>query len=412
MKKNIKQDRKITNLVRAVSVNLNNATQHKLNVLDIIMKEYKRITNVFIQKYIDVEKLPLRITDKTDTWLSARMQRKCGDHAISIIKSCRTNERKHRYQRYKIVYKYFLQRNRQLKFLNKRFSELNLRRHYNPILKQDVMVLDGDIVTYLDDLHSEFDKWIKITSIGNRIKLVIPFNKHRQYNKYVKTSWKRMSGCRLKKINGTWFLDINFEKKITPKQGNIGLGLDQGKLKLLSTTENKVYGTELNKMLHKLINKKHGSKASKTLVKRIKQYIYQEVKKLPTNYDFYVLEDLTDIQIGTTKRKKKRNKTERKLTSRWQLDTLHRAINNYCDLNGIQIKYIDPTNTSRTCPCCGNVDKRNRNNEIFKCMGCGYTADADINASFNILNRFYQENGLYDHVTIPDSKKTKDYIFL
>ena len=160
-------------------------------------------------------------------------------------------------------------------------------------------------------------------------------------------------------------MDINFEKEIIPKTGNKGLGIDQGKIKLLSTTENKIYGLQLNPMLYKLINKKHGSKSSKKLIRRIKQYIHEEVKKLPTDYDFYVLEDLTGIQIGTTKRRNRRNTTDRKLTSRWQLDTLHKALNNYCDLNGIQVKYIDPTNTSRTCPHCGSVDERNRKNEIF-----------------------------------------------
>lgn len=44
--------------------------------------------------------------------------------------------------------------------------------------------------------------------------------------------------------------------------------------------------------------------------------------------------------------------------------------------------------TSQTCPKCGNVDSENRKSqEEFECVECGYTSNADINASFNILER-------------------------
>ena len=48
---------------------------------------------------------------------------------------------------------------------------------------------------------------------------------------------------------------------------------------------------------------------------------------------------------------------------------------------------VDPKNTSRTCPKCGMVAAENRRREAFKCVACGYEADADINAAVNILER-------------------------
>ena len=37
---------------------------------------------------------------------------------------------------------------------------------------------------------------------------------------------------------------------------------------------------------------------------------------------------------------------------------------------------------------CTNIDSENRTSqEEFECIECGYTANADINASFNILER-------------------------
>ena len=36
---------------------------------------------------------------------------------------------------------------------------------------------------------------------------------------------------------------------------------------------------------------------------------------------------------------------------------------------------------------CGYTNKENRNGEMFKCMGCGHVANADGNASVNIIQR-------------------------
>ena len=47
---------------------------------------------------------------------------------------------------------------------------------------------------------------------------------------------------------------------------------------------------------------------------------------------------------------------------------------------------VDPRNTSRTCPCCGHASAENRKTQaVFRCVRCGHTADADVNAARNIL---------------------------
>jgi putative transposase len=50
--------------------------------------------------------------------------------------------------------------------------------------------------------------------------------------------------------------------------------------------------------------------------------------------------------------------------------------------------FVDPRNTSRTCPCCGSIDKANRpTRDRFLCLSCGETGPADYIAARNIAFR-------------------------
>ena len=56
---------------------------------------------------------------------------------------------------------------------------------------------------------------------------------------------------------------------------------------------------------------------------------------------------------------------------------------------GIRIHTTPSMYTSQQCPCCGNIDRNNRKSqEVFCCTKCGYSNNADLNASFNILRRY------------------------
>ena len=47
---------------------------------------------------------------------------------------------------------------------------------------------------------------------------------------------------------------------------------------------------------------------------------------------------------------------------------------------------VNPRHTSQTCNACGHVDARNRVSQAeFRCLACGHTANADVNAAKNIL---------------------------
>ena len=95
------------------------------------------------------------------------------------------------------------------------------------------------------------------------------------------------------------------------------------------------------------------------------------------------LEDVTGIRDRITVRR-----AQRRRQHSWAFSQLRQFIGYKAALAGVPVALVDPRNTSRTCPRCGLIDKRNRPNQAsFRCIGCGFAGPADTIAAGNIARR-------------------------
>jgi IS605 OrfB family transposase len=94
-------------------------------------------------------------------------------------------------------------------------------------------------------------------------------------------------------------------------------------------------------------------------------------------------EDLTRIRDRITVRK-----APRRGHHSWAFHQFRAVIVYKGRLAAVPVVFVDPRNTSRTCPRCGLIDRRNRPDQAhFGCIGYGFAGPADTIAAGNIARR-------------------------
>lgn len=95
------------------------------------------------------------------------------------------------------------------------------------------------------------------------------------------------------------------------------------------------------------------------------------------------LEDLGGIRDRLTVRR-----GQRATLHSWAFGQLQSFVSYKAKRAGVPVVFVDPRNTSRTCPSCGYIDKANRKSQsLFSCVACGLAGLADHIAACNIASR-------------------------
>jgi len=345
-------------IIRRSSCSLKFATDSKRCVLNDVFDEYQCVVNDFIELLWDKTAVLGSFANKeeidsVDTWMTVRMKQCAAKQAISIIKSQRREHKK-----------------------------------TFPIFDGNSIELDSRFVD-IQEGENSFDIWLKIGSIGNKIKMFIPIKNHKHFNKFNNDNddWEMSKSIRLRRSG---YIDFFFKNVVEHKDDGHVVGVDIGINKMLTLSNGVVVGGHIKDRINKLNTKQQKSKAWFRALTELHNYIDQEINKLNL-YEIktIVLEDLTGISHKT---KKRVGRTTRRLIGHWNHKYIVSRIKNLCEVNRVEVAFVDPKYTSQTCRQCGHIDKGNRSGEMFKCRECGFTGNADYLASLNILDRFMQES--------------------
>jgi transposase len=336
-------------------------TSEKREQLEVIRAEYTKVVNLFIDlfwentpKKIDLLKGVLNLV-KESTWFSQRMIQNSAREAIDMISAAKAQ------------------------------AEEAEEEPIKPAHFGNRMILSKSIALFeLPKNTKEFDNWLHLQSIGNQIIFDIPIRRHKHFNQLMEEG-KLCTTVQILRNHVQFSFEIETGPKL-PFDSCIGIDTGIKSLAALSTGEH--LGTELESKIQRIKRCKNGSKGQKRARVDLKSYISLTAKEVVKHGSLIVFENLKGISKNT-KKSKRLHKSMRSVIGNWNQAYWMQRLKFACERNRVSYASVSPFNTSITCPVCNLIDKRNRKSQgIFLCQSCGYTANADVNAARNILNRF------------------------
>ena len=196
-----------------------------------------------------------------------------------------------------------------------------------------------------------------------------------------------------------FFLNITIIKPAIIKKPEVVMGVDLGIKNIAVCSTGKFFRSGLLNDKRRQFREKRanlqskGTRSCKKVLQRISgrenrfaNWILHNISRQIVNeanshnVDIIAFEKLTDIR----ERAKRWRKEERKRVNLWAFSKLQQYVQYKAFEMGINTIFVNAEYTSQRCSKCGHIEPANRSSLNFVCKYCGYSLNADYNASKNI----------------------------
>lgn len=340
---------------RSTRCTLKYANKSKLQTLDLVLVEYARVVNSFIDIFWlscpAKAKLLKPVVDSVPTWFTARLRQVAAREAIDLIRSV---------------------------------QERDKEQAVKPVHGGRSMSLSSTVACLQPAKASSFDCWLHLNSIGQGIILNLPIKLHKHFN-ILQERGRRLESYVISRDR----VQFCFERETGPKKAPTScIGIDTGINALASTSEGRQFGRDIKQGIERIKRCKHGSRGQLKARRALRQRMAEVAKEVTKDVTLVVVENLKGITKGTRKPKRRLGRNIRRSIGSWNVRYWLTRLQQTCEERNVSFRTVSPYKTSQMCPACNHTDRRNRNGEKFLCLSCGYTGNADITASRNILSRF------------------------
>ena len=263
-------------------------------------------------------------------------------------------------------------------------SEMLLRTDFAKIVKKRLSVrYDNRCFKFYPDSN-----YVSLTTVMGRLTFSF---KH--YN-YMDT-WKgEYTNAQLVIRRNKIFLNVQVKlPDVAIKAVGAVLGIDRGILNIAACSDNTFFSSKRlravkgryqflkRKLQH--VGTRSAHRKLQVLSGRERRFVLNTnhcISKAIVNkpFDVFALE-----KLGISKKKKSGKRFNRKLGG-WSYTELQLFIQYKAEAKGKCVVLVNPKYTSQRCSKCGFVDKQNRHGLGFRCGNCGFSLNADLNASRNI----------------------------
>ena len=360
-------------MIRSTKTSLKFSRIKKLYSLHLFIEEYRNVVSKFIDllwEQKDVKCLiPKEQTSLISSWISKRAIQCAAKQASAIVRGTKQKQKQRQF-----IIKKLQSEGKDSSKLQKLYDTVQTTK---PNVNQIEPELDSRFVKICLENETTFDGWITLSSIGNSLKIEIPFKKHKHFNKML-SKGKIKSGIRLSKKMITFMFDI---EDIKPKTVGSLIGIDVGLKSTLSCSNGQViqqdnHGHDYFSICKCLSKKRKGSKGFRKVETHRTNYINWTINQLN-------LKDVKEVNREEIKNLRKGKRNTRLMQS-WNYGELFDVMDRKLSEQGVLVNLLHPTYTSQRCSSCGWVRKGNRSGKLFKCDKCFFEYDADLNAAINL----------------------------
>lgn len=378
-------------MIKSTKVSLKFTNTTKLKHLDMFISEYKIVVSKFVDLLWNLDNVPIllpkEISSQVDTWLSARMVQCAGKQASGIVRGTKKKQAKRIWMANKLLEQGHTKRAKKLQQI------INSVQISKPNIDNIEPELDSRFVDIEFGGTKCFDGWVTLSSIGNKLKIVLPIKKTKHFNKMLCRGTIK-TGIRLSGSTITFMFDL---PDVEVKTNGDVVGIDIGQLNVITCSNNHisgkcVHGHDLDTITTRLTRCKRGSNGFRRISEHRKNYINMVINRLNLN-------GLREIKIERIRNMRRGKRSSRRL-SHWTYADIFSKLKMNCLEQGVLVSEISPTYTSKRCSGCGWTRRSNRKGKLFKCGHCGLSLDADLNASINIGSNLkpisYKKRHLHD----------------
>jgi IS605 OrfB family transposase len=208
----------------------------------------------------------------------------------------------------------------------------------------------------------------------------------------------KLGSLRITRKDGKWIAQIAVEEKTAACGGDKVMGVDLGlKVPSVAVTETGRTKFSGNGRMNKQVKRKHRARR-KTLGKAKKQKAINKANNKEQRWmrdqDHKISREVINFAIsqgvGTIRMERLQNIRQTARTSRkneknlhtWSFYRLASYIEYKARMAGMEVEYVNPEYTSRTCPKCGELNKAK--DRLYKC-NCGFKTHRDRLGAMNII---------------------------
>lgn len=344
---------------RSVKCSLKFANPSKIGSLRGVLVEYGRVVNGFVDLFwVDCPskaELLKPVVDAVPSSLTARLRKVAAREAIDMIQAVR------------------------------RRWEKKPEKAGKPVHSGSRMYVSSTIASLKPADGTSFDAWLHLSCLGAGLILDLPIKYHKQFRKW-SARGKRLESY----IITADYVQFCFAVETGPKQAPLAcVGIDTGIKALASLSTGEQLGADIEAGIDRIKRCKHGSGGQRRASRALRQRMAEVAREVTDKATLIVVEDLTGITLNRKRTPRRRlGQSMRRSIGRWNVRYWLTRLEMTCEEKNVSFRSVSARYTSQTCSSCGYVDRRNRTGELFKCLDCGYQANADVQASLNILSRF------------------------